>query len=66
LRDQGTSSGGSAATGAPAWRGFPSSTRSISAQLGGPLNQPTLRVYSKICSISRAVVKAVVKRAFTF
>ena len=35
-------------TGAPAWRGLPSSTRSISAQLGGPLNQPTSASLSKV------------------
>ena len=35
------------AAGLPAWRGLPSSTRSISAQLGGPLNQPTRTVYRK-------------------
>src|SRR5208337_399048 len=45
LRDKGPSSAGPAPTDAPAWRGLLSSTRSISAQLGGPLNQPTLAVY---------------------
>ena len=48
---RGTSSGGSTAGGAPAWRGLPSSTRSISAQLGGPLNQPHPDSLSNICSI---------------
>src|ERR1700752_3140114 len=51
LRDQGTSSGGPAVAEPPAWRGLPSSTRSISAQLGGPLNQPTFYSLSNICSI---------------
>ena len=46
LRDKGTSSRSLGFIGgAPAWRGLPSSTRSISAQLGGPLNQPTPTAY---------------------
>ena len=44
--------------GAPAWRGLPSSTRSISAQLGGPLNQPTLDSVSNICSTHTGLLNA--------
>ncbi|BCI90891.1 hypothetical protein NIIDMKKI_60970 [Mycobacterium kansasii] len=50
------SSAGSAATGAPAWRGLPSSTRSISAQLGGPLPQPMPCSLSNICSIVESIL----------
>jgi hypothetical protein len=60
LRDKGPSSAGPAATGEPAWRGLLLSTRSISAQLDGPLPQPMPDSLSKVCSIcSREVVKRI-------
>src|ERR1700684_2480450 len=45
LRDQGASSAGPHTDGVPERRGLPDSTRSISAQPGGPLLQPTRPVY---------------------
>lgn len=53
LRDRGTSPSASNA-GTPAWRGLPLSTRSISAQLGGPLLHPTFHSISNNCSIQRS------------
>src|SRR5271170_1759366 len=45
LRDHGASSAGPHTDGVPERRGLPASTRSISAQPGGPLLQPTPPVY---------------------
>src|ERR1700730_8209399 len=45
LRDHGASSAGPHTDGVPERRGLPDSTRSISAQPGGPLLQPTRPVY---------------------
>jgi hypothetical protein len=61
LRDNGPSSAGPVAADVPAWRGLPSSIRSISAQLGGPLNQPTIASYR-----TNIRLRIVVKRIFNF
>src|SRR5579884_1371753 len=62
LRDHGPSSTGSDASGMPERRGLPASTRSISAQLSGPLLQPTPPVYRtnvRVLPDSAAAVGAV-------